>query len=187
MSLTSWLLWAFVLILQNFTFTFVSRARNSGSLRRHMIASVFSNGVWFISQMLIFTTLFAIMTGKYGIGQAVFASFYYTVFTMAGSLAAHYYSLKTEKGKSRVGAFKDVATFTTVEGEIIRKRALFVDTGDGIGTFTPDELSKIKELIGSKVEIVDEIITESLPQAVPSSMCWAAAPVLAPMPGQGKE
>jgi hypothetical protein len=38
----------FVTILQNASFTLVSRARNSKSLIFHAIASVFSNGIWFI-------------------------------------------------------------------------------------------------------------------------------------------
>jgi hypothetical protein len=37
----------FVTILQNASFTLVSRARNSKSLLFHAIASVFSNGIWF--------------------------------------------------------------------------------------------------------------------------------------------
>jgi hypothetical protein len=101
-----WLLWAPVLVAQNFAFTFVSRARNSGSLRRHMIAAIFSNGVWFLSQIIIFSVLFQAMTGKLGWRLQIAAGIYYTVFTMAGSLLAHYWSLKTEKGLARVGAYK---------------------------------------------------------------------------------
>ena len=37
--------WALLLILQNMAFTWVSRARNSGSLGYHAIASICSNGV----------------------------------------------------------------------------------------------------------------------------------------------
>lgn len=41
--------WLFlVTILQNASFTLVSRARNSDSLIFHAIASIFSNGIWFI-------------------------------------------------------------------------------------------------------------------------------------------
>lgn len=41
--------WLFlVTILQNASFTLVSRARNSNSLLFHAIASVFSNGIWFV-------------------------------------------------------------------------------------------------------------------------------------------
>jgi hypothetical protein len=44
----SYLLLFLVTILQNASFTLVSRARNSNSLVFHAIASVFSNGIWFI-------------------------------------------------------------------------------------------------------------------------------------------
>lgn len=103
MDLT-WLYWAPVLIAQNFAFTFVSRARNSGSLGRHLVAGIASNGVWFVSQIIIFSKMFSMMTGKYGIGMAVFTAIYYTLFTLLGSLLAHYWSLKNEKGKAAVGA-----------------------------------------------------------------------------------
>jgi hypothetical protein len=112
MEISSWFVWAFILILQNFAFTFVSRARNSGSLARHMIAGIFSNGVWFISQIIIFGQLYAIMTGKYGITKAILTSIFYTVFTLIGSLLAHYYSLKSEKGKSAGGASKKYVQIT---------------------------------------------------------------------------
>ncbi len=115
MNYQEWMLWAFILIVQNFAFTFVSRARNSGSLVRHMVASVFSNGVWFVSQIIIFSQLYAIMTGKYGIPKAIFTSIFYTAFTMLGSLLAHYWSLKSEKGKSAVGASKKYAQITSEE------------------------------------------------------------------------
>lgn len=35
-------------ILQNASFTLVSRARNSNSIRYHAIASVLSNGIWLL-------------------------------------------------------------------------------------------------------------------------------------------
>lgn len=38
----------FITIIQNASFTLVSRARNSGSYIYNAIASVFSNGIWFI-------------------------------------------------------------------------------------------------------------------------------------------
>lgn len=119
MSILHWILWAFVLILQNFAFTFVSRARNSGSLSRHMIAGFFSNGVWFVSQILIFSQLMKIMTGQYGIPAAIGTSLYYTAFTLAGSLLAHKFSLATEKGKSAVGASKKYQQITPEEWQRI--------------------------------------------------------------------
>lgn len=109
MEITSplWILWALALVAQNFAFTFVSRARNSGSLRRHMIASIFSNGIWFVQFAIImdmvrqFTDL---LKGGEGMGLAIYTGVFYTAFTMCGALLAHYWALRSEKGKSAVGA-----------------------------------------------------------------------------------
>lgn len=116
----TWLYWAPILIAQNFAFTFVSRARNSGSLRRHLVAGIASNGVWFVSQIIIFSKMFAMMTGKYGIGMAVFTSLYYTLFTLLGSITAHYWSLSNEKGKAAVGASKKYAQIPVEEWEQVK-------------------------------------------------------------------
>lgn len=122
MNVGSWVLWAFLLILQNFAFTFVSRARSSGSLKRHVVAAFFSNGVWFVSQVIIFTTIFAMIKGDYGIAKSIFAGIYYTIFTITGSVLAHYWALKTEKGKSAVGANKLYAQITTKEWELVKEK-----------------------------------------------------------------
>jgi hypothetical protein len=110
-----WVGWAFLLIAQNFAFTFVSRARNSGSLKRHILAGIGSNGIWFLSQIIIFTKIWDVLTGKYGLKMAIFTGLYYTVFTLTGSVLAHYFSLRTEKGKSAVGASKMYAQIPAEE------------------------------------------------------------------------
>jgi hypothetical protein len=120
MEIKLWLLWAVVLIAQNFAFTFVSRARNSGSLSKHLIAGFFSNGVWFVSQIFAVGAFMGILSGKLGVLPAIGAGVFYTMFTLMGSLLAHKWALKTEKGNARVGAHKDVSTFTKVEGDRIR-------------------------------------------------------------------
>jgi len=120
----TWLYWAPILVAQNFAFTFVSRARNSGSLSRHMVAGLASNGVWFISQIIIFSKMFAMMTGKYGIGMAIFTALYYTLFTLVGSLVAHYWSLLNEKGKAAVGASARYAQITKEEWQTVKAAAL---------------------------------------------------------------
>jgi len=48
-----WILWALLLIIQNFAFTMVSRARNSKSIVYHAMAALFSNGIWFASQFIL--------------------------------------------------------------------------------------------------------------------------------------
>lgn len=120
----TWIIWAPVLVAQNFAFTFVSRARNSGSLKRHLIAGIASNGIWFISQVIFFSKMFSMMTGKYGVGMAILTAAYYTFFTLVGSLAAHYWSLSNEKGTAAVGASSKYAQIPTSEWTLIKEKVL---------------------------------------------------------------
>jgi hypothetical protein len=115
MTLFDWSLWGLVLVIQNVSFTFVSRARNSGSLKRHMIASLMSNGVWFASQLMLLGPVIDMIKGSQGLMTAVAAGAYYTTMTMGGSFFAHWLALKTEKGKSAVGANAKYAQITTEE------------------------------------------------------------------------
>ena len=108
-SIWFWLVWAVFLVWQNYAFTFVSRARNSGSLKRHLVAAIQSNGVWFVQMLFVFSAFINIIRGKYGVGLAVFAGVFYTVFTMAGSIYAHYRALRKEHGMTAVGANKRYA------------------------------------------------------------------------------
>jgi hypothetical protein len=80
---------------QNLAFTFVSRGRNSGSLVYHMVASIFSNGIWLgmfvvgvkiASEAPTFPTEFAIV---------------YVLSTMAGSVFAHWLARRVERGAAR--------------------------------------------------------------------------------------
>jgi hypothetical protein len=116
-----WIIWAFVLIIQNWMFTFVSRARNSGSVGRHAVAALGSNGVWFISQIIVVSTFMSILSGKYGVRKAIAAGLFYTAFTVLGSLLAHWYALNTEKGKSAVGANKKYAQITVEEWSAVQR------------------------------------------------------------------
>lgn len=123
--IASWVFWAWVLVAQNFAFTFVSRARNSASLSRHAKAAIFSNGVWFASQLIILSKLFGYLKGDYGIGMAIFTGVFYTAFTMAGSLIAHYFSLKSEEGKAAVGANMRYAQISVEEWEQVKRLTLW--------------------------------------------------------------
>jgi hypothetical protein len=108
-SVWFWLLWAVFLVWQNFAFTNVSRARASGSLKRHFWAAQQSNGVWFVQFLFVVSAFNSIIRGVYGWKMTLFAVFYYTAFTTAGSLYGHYQSLKKEKGKEAVGFNKKYA------------------------------------------------------------------------------
>jgi len=72
-----------VTILQNASFTLVSRARNSNSLWLHGLASVASNGIWFIVVRKI--TVDDANTLLLGIT--------YTVAAVIGSLGMHWLSM----------------------------------------------------------------------------------------------
>jgi flagellar biosynthesis component FlhA len=99
MSLVFWFL---LLVVQNAAFTWVSRARNSGSYGYHAIASVFSNGVFFVSQFILIGL--AVTPGMSPRQIAVLAAVYISG-TCAGSILMHWISINwLEKGKRKVGA-----------------------------------------------------------------------------------
>ena len=100
----SWAFWAVILLIQNASFTLVSRARNSGSLPFHAWASVGSNGVWFLSQIVVVTKIAEAWRAHDWLLLA-FTGAFYTLFTVIGSISMHYISMKyIEKGKRKVGA-----------------------------------------------------------------------------------
>lgn len=96
--------WAVFLVLQNASFTFVSRARNSGSYALHATAAVLSNGVWIASQFVSLAILMdAIKGGSWP--RAIFIGAFYTTFTVLGSVLMHWVGVNyIEKGKRKVGA-----------------------------------------------------------------------------------
>lgn len=80
-------------ILQNASFTLVSRARNSKSLGYHAVASVFSNGIWLLVIRQVVTNL-----------DSVVMMVTYVVGAVCGSVLMHYISMKyIEKGKRKIG------------------------------------------------------------------------------------
>lgn len=84
-----WLLWGALLLLQNASFTWVSRARNSKSLRYHAVASVASNGVWFLSLGIAVDKIADARAADSWLLLAGTAAFY-TVFTVVGSVGMHH-------------------------------------------------------------------------------------------------
>lgn len=99
-----WLLWAAFLILQNASFTFVSRARNSGSYGLHIIAALCSNGVWIMGQFVSLGLI--IDTIQHGsMFDKIRVVLFYTTFTVIGSVLMHWVGKNyIEKGKRKVGA-----------------------------------------------------------------------------------
>lgn len=116
-----WLVWAVNLFLQALAATFTSRARNSGSLKRHVMASVASNGVWILQLSILFGTMQEYLTGKHGHLAQFGVGLFYTVFTVIGSISAHYWGMRTENGKSAVGASKKYAQITNEEWAFMKE------------------------------------------------------------------
>ena len=72
--------------IQNISFSIVSRARNRDNMYYHAIASVFSNGIWFLTMReLVISDLTPVLLLPYIIG------------TVAGSLTGAKVSMRIEK------------------------------------------------------------------------------------------
>ena len=79
----NYILLFFVTILQNGSFTLVSRARNSNSLLFHGIASVLSNGIWFM----------VVRTVTSEDPNTLLLGIVYTAGAVTGSILMHYLSM----------------------------------------------------------------------------------------------
>jgi hypothetical protein len=79
---------------QNVSFSIVSRSRNRNNIPYHLIAAVFSNGVWFM------TMKYLVVTQQMGWGLFV----PYTIGTVAGSVTGQRISMVIEK---MIGAKSD--------------------------------------------------------------------------------
>lgn len=100
----TYLWWALFLLLQNASFTFVSRARNSGSYLLHAIAAVLSNGVFIAAQFISVGVIIDLIAHGSWL-QKVAAGAFYTTFTVTGSVAMHWVGINfIEQGKRKVGA-----------------------------------------------------------------------------------
>jgi hypothetical protein len=89
--------------IQNMAFTASSRSRNSGDPLYHFRIAIFSNGIWFISNMFILKTVWeAIMNNNWSWIAVV--GFTYVTATSAGSATMMKVMQKWEIGKRKVGA-----------------------------------------------------------------------------------
>lgn len=96
--------WAVFLVLQNASFTFVSRARNSGSYALHAVAAICSNGIWIAAQFISIKLIIDAITGGTW-GQRMLVGAFYTTFTVLGSVLMHWVGINyIEKGRRKVGA-----------------------------------------------------------------------------------
>jgi len=97
------LLLGIVAFIQNMAFTWVSRSRNSGDPNYHRWAALCSNGVWFVTTLLIWKELWeALTTGEWW--RIAVVGLIYIIATTEGSVLMMKILLKTEKDKRQVGA-----------------------------------------------------------------------------------
>jgi hypothetical protein len=98
-----WAFWACILIMQQGAQTWTSRARNTKSLVYHSFAAVFSNGVWAVSQLIIFDK-FSRAVRHPQAGYILFLLAFYTFFCVTGSVAMHWLLMhKVEPAKKIQG------------------------------------------------------------------------------------
>lgn len=98
-----WLIWGALLLAQNASFTWVSRARNSSSILYHGIASIFSNGIFFVNLMVNVNMISSL--GSADIWHKAAIVGFYTLFTVVGSVSMHHFLMKkVEKGKRKIGS-----------------------------------------------------------------------------------
>lgn len=90
--------------IQNMAFTWSSRSRNSGDPAYHRKAAWASNGVWFLTNGLLFTVLTPIIRGDVGWGWFVVAGLVYCAATTEGSVHMMKRLIRTESGKRKVGS-----------------------------------------------------------------------------------
>lgn len=130
MTITFWIGYTFLILLQSWSFTFVSRARNSGSLGLHALASIVSSAVWIIAQMFTLSVLAKAITGGLGLGPTIVAIVIYSLASMAGSVFAHWIALRTESGKTAVGSSKKYIQITAEEWRLFQKRLEYLEYYD---------------------------------------------------------
>ena len=86
MSTWEWGTWAVFLFLQQFTFLFSGRAKNSGSLRYSLIAGIGSHSTWFFSNLFFVRSIIEFRDSPFYI-QALVCLFYVTFCTVGTQLA----------------------------------------------------------------------------------------------------
>jgi len=91
-----------VAFVQNIAFTWSSRSRNSGDPSWHRLAAYFSNGIWFLTNILIMKQIWqSLETGSYLI--LFITGIVYCIATSEGSTLMMKWMLKKETGKRKVG------------------------------------------------------------------------------------
>ncbi|KPJ96700.1 MAG: hypothetical protein AMS18_00130 [Gemmatimonas sp. SG8_17] len=104
--MTFYVLWAVLLLLQNASFTMVSRARNSGSDWYHAFAAVGSNGIWLVATFFTFDKVFFAAVNDGLSLEVLGASLLYVVCTVTGSVfMGKFLRRYVERGNRQVGHY----------------------------------------------------------------------------------
>lgn len=93
-----------VAFIQNMAFTANSRSRNSADVRYHRRCSIASNGIWFVTQLLIMGTIWPVLTEGTELWRLLMVATVYVIATTEGSVYQMGRMLKSETGKRQVGA-----------------------------------------------------------------------------------
>jgi len=96
-----WILWALLLVAQQFSHGVGSRAKNSNSYLYNLWAATLSNGVWICSNFILVDNAVRIMKDG-DVIKAAFIAVFYTTFCVIGSLlsqwaAINYFEVKNER------------------------------------------------------------------------------------------
>lgn len=97
---------AVVAFVQNMAFTWVSRSRNGGDVAYHRRAAYASNGIWFVTQMIIQGAVWSTLTSGNWWQLAVVGAVYVFA-TSEGSCLMMQRLLRRETGNRRVGAYNN--------------------------------------------------------------------------------
>ena len=99
-----WIIWGILLLIQNASFTWVSRARNSANVWYHAVAAIGSNGVWIVSQFVLVNKFVEVM--KSGDRRMlIVVCVFYTTLTVIGSVSTHSLLMRfVEKGSRNIGS-----------------------------------------------------------------------------------
>jgi hypothetical protein len=84
----TWFLWAIMLLLQQGSSTWVGRAKAQDSSRALAIASVVSNAVWFLSQVIIVDNITSALK-SHDYLRIGYTLVFYTAFCVIGNVGAH--------------------------------------------------------------------------------------------------
>lgn len=101
---------------QNVSFTFVSRGRNSGSLLYHLVAALFSNGLYAV---MLFLSIDVLTTAKADPAPFVLI---YAASCLSGSVLAHWLALRVERGKGAQRGKVEYVTREEFKRELYRQK-----------------------------------------------------------------